>query len=170
MSYPYLKQPRDEQKKALKEIFRRKHVLIVGDMGVGKTKIGVDFIGTLVWHHKASKALVVCPLEAIDVWIDEITSNCPFLTYSLFVKGQKVNWDANIILINYDFLCPRRKRKKPGPLALKRALLSGKKLKKKFYVDKKILGECIAWCPSIIIIDEGHKIKRPTARRSKAVH
>src|SRR5579859_1353428 len=27
-----------------------------------------------------------------------------------------------------------------------------------------------AWCPEIVVIDEGHKIKRHTARRSKAVH
>ena len=170
MSYPYLKTPRPEQQKALKQIFRAKRVLIVGDMGVGKTKIGVDFVGNMVWHQKASRAVIIAPLEAIDVWIEEITSNCPFLTYSLFIKGEVVNWDANIILINYDYLCPRRKKRKPTQTAVNKAAKQGKKPKVKHFIDRRVIEAIVKWSPQIAIIDEGHKIKRPTARRSKAVH
>jgi len=179
MSYPYVRRPRPEQLRALKKIYKAKRVLVIGDMGVGKTKIGVDFIANLKWHKKASRALVVAPLEAIDVWLDEIRTNCPFLKVSLLLKGEKVNWNADIILVNYDFLCPRRKRKKkdgstgPSERAKRKAALRGipfNTINKRRRFDEKVLEAVIRWNPEIVIIDEGHKIKRPTARRSKAVH
>jgi SNF2 family DNA or RNA helicase len=154
----------------MKDIYRHKHVLIVGDMGVGKTKIVVDFIGNLVYHKKTSRAVVIAPIEAIDVWIAEITENCPFLRYSLYMKGYKPDWSSDVILINYDYICPRRKKKKPTELAIKRASSKGRSPRKKYFIDKTILESVIRWCPSIVAIDEGHKIKRPTARRSKAIH
>ena len=155
MTYPYTIQPRPEQLKALREIYRAKHVLVVGDMGVGKTKIGVDFIGNMVWHKKLSRALVIVPIEAIDVWINEIQTNCPFLTYSLFLKGEKVNWNSNIILINYDYICPRRKKKPNSD---------------KYFINKTIINCTLNWNPQVVICDESHRIKKPTARRSKAIH
>lgn len=170
MSYPYVRQPRPEQLRALKKTFRAKRVLIIGDMGVGKTKIGVDFVGNLVWHKKVSRAIVIAPLEAIDVWLDEIRTNCPFLSYSLFLKGETVNWNANIILVNYDYVCPRRKKRKPTARAIQKAALSGRKPKVKHFIDKEIIRMISTWSPQVVIIDEGHKIKRPTARRSKAIH
>jgi SNF2 family DNA or RNA helicase len=170
LSYPYLIQPRPEQLKALKKIFRAKRVLVVGDMGVGKTKLGVDFIGNMVWHKKITRSLVIAPLEAIDVWIEQIGSNCPFLTYSLLMKGETVDWNANIILVNYDFVCPRRKKRKPTDRAQKKAALAGKKPKVKHFIDKKIIELIRKWSPEVVIADESHKIKRPTARRSKAIH
>lgn len=170
MSYPYVQQPFPDQLKALKIIFKVKHVFVAGDMGTGKTKIGVDFIANMVWHGKASRAVVVAPLEAIGVWEQQITDNCPFLTYSLLIKGEEVNWDANVILVNYDYICPRRKKKKPTALAIKRAAAKGKKPKVRHYIDKKIIESVLKWVPQIVIIDEGHKIKKATARRSKAIH
>lgn len=170
MSYPYSQKPRPEQLNAMKRIFKVKHVLVIGDMGVGKTKIGVDFIANLVWHKKASRAVVVAPLEAIDVWIDQITTNCPFLTYSLLIKGEKVNWNANVILTNYDFFAPRRKKRKPTARAIKKAALTGTKPKQKHFIDKSLVESIKEYSPDVVICDESHKIKRPTARRSKGVH
>ena len=145
-------------------------MLVAGDMGVGKTKIGVDFIANMIWHKKAKRALVIAPLEAIGVWEQQIQDNCPFLTYSLYLKGETVNWDADIIIINYDYICPRRKKKKPTARAIKSAALRKKRLKIKYYIDKKVISSIVTWSPDIAVIDEGHKIKRPTARRSKAIH
>jgi SNF2 family DNA or RNA helicase len=170
MSYPYLQQPRPEQLEAMRKIHRVKHVLVAGDMGVGKTKIAVDFIANMVWHNKLSRAVAIMPSEAIGVWEQQISDNCPFLDYSLFIRGEEVNWNAHVVIINYDYLCPRLKKKKPTARAIQKAALTGKKLKKKHYVDKRILELVIAWSPEVVVIDEGHKIKRPTARRSKAIH
>lgn len=170
MPYPYLKQPKDYQIAAMKKILRVKKVLVAGDMGTGKTKIGLDFIANMFWHKKASKAIVVAPLEAVGVWEQEILENCPWLKYSLLLEGETVDWGANLIICNYDIICPRRKKKKPTALAIKRAANAGKKLKKKTYIDKKTIERVKSWGPEIVIIDEGHKIKRHTARRSKAVH
>lgn len=154
----------------MKSIFRAKRVLVIGDMGVGKTKVAVDFVGNMVWAKKLSKAVVIAPLEAIDVWINEIGKNCPFLTYSLFMRGETVNWDANFILINYDYICPRRKKKPPTARAKKKAALTGSRLRIKHFVDKEVSKKIVTWGPQVVIIDEGHKIKRPTAGRSKAIH
>lgn len=170
MSYPYVQQPFPSQIRAMKKIHKVKNVLLRGDMGVGKTKIGVDFIANMVWHKKATRAIVVLPLEAMGVWEQQIEDNCPFLTYSLYIKGEEVNWDANIILVNYDYICPRRKKKKPTARARKIAANKGKKCKIRYFIDKRIVKSIIEWGPTIAVIDEGHKIKRPTARRSKAVH
>lgn len=171
MSYPYLRKPRPEQLRALKKIYKMKTVLVIGDMGIGKTKIGVDFLANMMWHEKLKRAVVVAPLEAIDVWLDEISTNCSnFLTYTLMLKDHVVNWDANIILVNYDFICPRSKRRQPSERALKKAARTGTKPKRRRYIDKRVLEMLKGYCPEVVIIDEGHKIKRPTARRSKAIH
>ena len=154
----------------MKKIHRVKHVLVAGDMGVGKTKIAVDFIANLIWHKKISRALVVLPLEAVGVWEQQLSDNCPFVNYSLFLKDERVDWDAHVVIVNYDYICPRRKKRKPTTRAAKKASLSGKKPNVKHYVDKKILEMIVAWSPQAVVIDEGHKIKRPTARRSKAIH
>ena len=170
MSYPYVQRPRPEQFAAMKKIRRVKTVLVAGDMGVGKTKIAVDFIANMIWHGKMSKALVIAPLEAIGVWEQQLSDNCPFINYSLFINGEEVCWDAQVVIINYDYLCPRRKKRKPTAQALRKAALTGKKPKVKKFIDKRILELLVAWSPQCVVIDEGHKIKRPTARRSKAIH
>jgi len=154
----------------MKKIHRVKHVLVAGDMGVGKTKIAVDFLANMIWHKKISRALVVVPLEAIGVWEQQLSDNCPFVNYSLFLKDERVDWNAHVVIVNYDYLCPRRKKRKPTARALQRAALNGVKPRVKHYVDRMILEKVVAWSPQAVIIDEGHKIKRPTARRSKAIH
>jgi SNF2 family DNA or RNA helicase len=155
MSYPYLQQPRPEQLAAMKKIYKMKHALVCGDMGVGKTKIAVDFIANLIWSKKISKALVIVPIEAIGVWEQQISNNCPFINYSLYLSNERVDWEAHIVIINYDYLCPRRKKNQKTM---------------KYSINKNILNSVIEWNPQVVVIDEGHKIKRPTARRSKAVH
>jgi SNF2 family DNA or RNA helicase len=154
----------------MKKIRRVKNVLVAGDMGVGKTKIAVDFIANMIWHGKLSRALVVAPLEAIGVWEQQLSDNCPFVNYSLYIKDERVCWDAQVVIVNYDYICPRRKKKKPTERQLRNASLTGKKIRLKKFIDKKILESIVAWSPECVVIDEGHKIKRPTARRSKAIH
>lgn len=154
----------------MKKIRQRKHVLVAGDMGVGKTKIAVDFIANMIWHQKIKRALVVVPLEAVGVWEEQLTNNCPFVNYSLYLKNENPSWAAQVIIVNYDYLCPRRKKRKPTERMIRNARVNGKKLRVKKFVDKRILESIVAWAPNVVVIDEGHKIKKPTARRSKAIH
>jgi len=170
MPYPYLQEPLPDQRRAMKKLHKVKNLLVRGDMGTGKTKIAVDFIANMVWHKKISRAIVVVPSEALGVWIAQIEDNCPFLLYSLLLKGETCDWDVNLILTTYDHICPRRKRKKPTQRAIKMAEKAGRKLKKRYFIDKHVVESIIRWKPEVAVIDEGHKIKRPTARRSKAVH
>jgi SNF2 family DNA or RNA helicase len=142
----------------MKKIHRVKHVMIAGAVGVGKTKIVADFIANMVWHKKLSRALVVLPLEALGVWEQQFSENCPFINYSLYLKDEQVDWSAHVIIINYDYLSPRRRKK---------TTVRGKE---KYEINKRVLNDLIGWKPQLVAIDEGHKIKRPTARRSKAVH
>lgn len=162
MAYPYKVQPRDEQLKALKKIFRKKTVAVFGDMGTGKTKIGGDFIANMIWHGKIKKAIVIGPLTALPVWELHFDENCGFVTYSYYLKDSKPDWSANVILINYDFFSPRAKKKE-----ITRGRRKGQK---KRYIDWSIMKEIEEWAPEVIIIDEGHKIKKHSSRRAKALH
>lgn len=162
MSYPYKVYPRDEQLRALKKIYKKKTVAVFGDMGTGKTKIGADFVANMIWHGKISRAIVIAPLPALPVWEEHFENNCDFVNFSYFLKDVDPDLSAHVLLINYDFFAPRSK---------KRVLTRGKnKGSKKRYLDHTIEHAIRDWAPEVIIIDEGHRIKKASSRRAKALH
>jgi SNF2 family DNA or RNA helicase len=168
MSYPYTRRPRPGQTRAMIRTWRRRRQLIWGDPGTGKTKIALDFIGTLIHHNKIKKALVVGPLRAlIGTWEEQIEIDLPWLPYQIVRPKDDINWDLQFLLINYDFYRPRRKKK--------RSKRTGEILKDEFggdrtYRDRETLEALIAWEPDVVVFDESHRIKNPYSANSRAAH
>lgn len=158
MPYEYKIPPLECQLQAQRRIYRMKAQAVIGDVGSGKTKIGVDFIGNMIYAGKASRAVVICPLTALGVWEQSFEENCPFVRICFLTADSPIpDWNANVILINYDYFAPKKKKKE----------VRGEK---RSYIDWKMVENLIEWAPQIGIIDEGHKVKNPYSRRAKGVH
>jgi SNF2 family DNA or RNA helicase len=162
VSYPYLIVPRPYQKKAMKRIYQRMRFGCFFKMGTGKTKTALDFVANMVWHGKLKRTLIVCKQEVFPVWEDEIEKNCPWLTYSFFTKEDNPDWKANVVFINYEYVAPRATKK-----VITRGKRKGKKVRR---LNKERLEMIMEWGPECVIVDEGHRIKNPYSRRSKALH
>lgn len=149
----------------------------------GKTKMAIDYISILHSAGKANRVLMVGPLVSLQVWKDQLKENCP-VPYRLTVwdnKGRKrqdlppYGHDIlDIVLMNYDaFSTPGAFRvHRSGPNKGKPMMdAGGARLRSKsrggrYDVKKKI----IRWQPQVIILDESHRIKSPSAKKSTALH
>lgn len=137
----------------------------------GKTKVSIDFASIRHQQGLVSRVLIVCPSAIMDVWIDEIAAHCPF-KYTVTVwdrKGRKQlelprfgRTELDFVIINYDaFSTPGKAtgRREDGSLVRSR--------KKGGRYD--IMRALKAWAPQLIILDESHRIKSPSARKSTAL-
>lgn len=132
-------------------VFNNGHsgVMLDMEMGTGKTMTAMAIIGHL---QKAKRVLVICPKISLGVWDRE---------YQKFA--------------NYDYiLCPLNGTAKKR-LQLMQELMNNEKYHDKsivvinyeyVYTFEKILAK---WRPDIIICDESHKIKSPTAQQTKSI-
>lgn len=139
----------------------------------GKTKVAIDYMSILHTAGKVSRVVVFCPLGVMGVWEEQLEDNCPF-PYRLTVwdkdgrkeqeKLPKFGKDIlDIVLINYDALS------QPG--AIIRHDKAGNAVRSRsrggrFTIKKKL----IRWQPQLIILDESHRIKTSTAKKSTAIH
>jgi SNF2 family DNA or RNA helicase len=129
------------------------------DMGTGKTKVAIDFIGLGFYNWNVRRVVVVCPATVVPVWPYQIETHAPYpyTAYPLFgsSKQKLAELDGTVphsaidqvifIIINYESIWRR-----VGKRAIADALLSFK--------------------PDLIIFDESHKIKSPTSKQSKAAY
>ncbi|MGH9907341.1 MAG: SNF2-related protein, partial [Pyrinomonadaceae bacterium] len=121
---------------------------------------------------EVDRVLIVCPSGVMDVWIDEIRKSCPYRRrITVWDKqGRKrfdlPPFDANIldfVIINYEALST------PG--AVLRRGENGEILKRsesrggRFTLKKQI----IAWQPHMMILDESHRIKSPSAKKTTTI-
>jgi len=127
----------------MKKIFIQKRYGLFFEMGTGKTKIVLDFAGSMLHHKKIGRVLVLAPLSALATWEDEIRLNwSPDLKLNYFVLRPNCSplWRrSHLVISNYDY---------------------AKRIKKE-------LGE---WAPDLVVIDESHRIKNPYAKQSKLAH
>src|SRR5476651_1578420 len=111
MSYYYTRKPRPGQMQAMKQRYRKKRLLLWADPGEGKTKVALDFIGTMLKHGKIKRVLVIAPVTALStVWEEQIAIDCPWLEYSIYHRDYKTDWDVQVILTTYDYIKPRKKK------------------------------------------------------------
>lgn len=143
----------------------------------GKTKVAIDVMSILHQMGEVNRVVVVGPVSVIDVWIREIKLHCP-------VRWRITIWDKDgrkevdlppmgqdildIILINYEaFSAPgaviaRKTDKKTGKTSItKRSRSRGGR----FEMKRKIR----AWQPQMMILDESHRIKTPSARKTTMI-
>jgi len=141
VSYPYKLKPRSYQLDTVKLIYRRKRFGVFYEPGTGKTKIALDFLGSMLYHKKIGTALIVAPLSVLSVWEDEIDKNWPDgLNYTVLRPGVSELWkNSRVIITNYDYARTR-------------------------------VRDLMLWSPDAVVLDESHKIKNPYARQSKMAH
>lgn len=149
----------------------------------GKTKVAIDWIAILHQFHGVNRVVMVGPKVAIQVWKEQLRENMPY-------KYRVTPWDRkgrkeymlppygkdilDIILINYDaFSTPGayrvyRSGPKKGEIITDSggAKLRSKSRGGRYDIIKKIK----LWQPECIILDESHRIKSPSARKSTAMH
>lgn len=146
----------------------------------GKTKVAIDYMGILHAKGEVSRVLMVGPVVAIQVWKEQLAANMPY-PYRLTIWNSKGRKQVelpkfgqpilDIVLINYDaFSTPGAFRvdRKTGGIVTD---AEGNRLRSKsrggrYDIKKKI----IAWKPQLIILDESHRIKSPSAKKSTALH
>lgn len=143
----------------------------------GKTKVAIDYTAIMHMKGEVNRVLIVCPVGVMGVWVDEFAKNCP-------VKYNLIVWDKHarraghrkeqplpvfgrnildVVIMNYDaFSTPGeiRGRGKEGEL------IRSKRKGGRYDVIKKLK----AWQPQLMILDESHRIKSPSARKTTAVH
>ncbi len=139
----------------------------------GKTKTMIDYGSCLYAAGKAQRILIFCPLSVIGVWEDEIESHCPFPhRVTVWDKesrkkgvelpkngGTKLDW----VIINYDALST------PGAIVKSDAY--GNKIRSRRRGGRyDILKALTRWQPHVIALDESHRIKSPTAVKSRMMH
>lgn len=110
--------------------------------GLGKTITAIRALAEL----DAPYAVVVCPVVALGVWRDELALEGQSVLVPEGTRKQKAeqirgNAFDRFIVVNYEAL-----------------------------LEKDVLDALIEWNPEVLIVDEAHKIKTPTAKRSKAIH
>lgn len=184
LKYRYKKRPYKHQVAGLKKLLSTGWGgALLMEPRTGKTKVAIDYISILHTAGKANRVLMVGPLVSLQVWKDQLAENCP-VPYRLTIwdnKGRKkqdlppYGHDVlDIVLMNYDaFSTPGAYRvHRSGPKKGQPILdEGGNKVRSKsrggrYDVKKKIL----RWQPQVIILDESHRIKSPSAKKSTALH
>lgn len=138
----------------------------------GKTKVAIDFASIRHQQDLVSRVLVICPVAVIDVWIDEIEKNCPF-PYTVTVmdrdgrkNGMLPQFGRNcldFVIVNYDAFST------PGQMMGRReadnSIIRSKKRGGRYDIFRLFK----AWAPQLIILDESHRIKSPSARKATTI-
>jgi len=146
----------------------------------GKTKTAIDYISMLHQAGHVNRALIICPNGVMGVWEEEIPKHCPFPhTVTVWDKRKrkrdrvkqkntlpKYGRDRlDFVIVNYDAAsvpgAMKRITRGPRKGQMRRVRQGGR-----FHFKERIL----AWDPQIIVLDESHRIKSPTAKKSRVIH
>jgi SNF2 family DNA or RNA helicase len=145
----------------------------------GKTKVAIDWISILHQAGKVNRVLIFCPVSVMGVWEEQLAMHCP-IDYNLVVWDKRTRKKQDlpqygrdrldIVVLNYDAMSTagavmydrngKVRTDKEGNI--KRSRNRGGK----YTLRKKLK----AWQPQCIILDESHRIKSPTAAKSRSIH
>jgi len=184
LKYRYKQRPYKHQVLAIKKLMSTGWGgALLMEPRTGKTKVAIDYLSILHLKGEVNRVLMVGPVVAIQVWKEQLEANCP-LPYRLTIwdsKGRKTSNLPNygkdildIVLMNYDaFSTPGAFRvHRSGPLKGQPVTdAKGNKLRSKSKGGRYEMKKKIArWQPQLIILDESHRIKSPSAKKSTALH
>jgi hypothetical protein len=166
--YKFKRKPYPHQveaiKKALPQLKKTGGFAFLMQPRTGKTKTSIDTASIMHEAGHVNRVLILCPLGVMDVWAEEIKINCPEKyrvvmwdkrgrkRHSLPPWGQdKLDW---VIMNPEAFSTPGRK------------LANGRRSRTrggKF----DILRMLIDWRPDMVIVDESHRFKSPSAAKTR---
>jgi SNF2 family DNA or RNA helicase len=178
VKYRYKRKPYSHQVKALKKLLSTGFGgALLMEPRTGKTKVAVDYSGIMHMAGHINRVLIFCPVGVMGVWREQIEANCP-LPYRIVTwdrKARKRNRKNNqrlqlpgygkdvldFVIVNYDALStPGRVRKIEKGVIYRSRSRGGR------YDNKR---ELLAWQPQLCILDESHRIKTPSAKKTTAL-
>ena len=132
--------PLEHQKEAVQKLVENKKFILADDMGLGKTTSTI--IAAL--ETGAKKVLIICPATLKINWKREIEN---YSDRSIFIsEGKSFSTEHDFVIINYDII-------------------------KNFHdTKKKDESQIIAANFDLVVVDEAHYIKNPTAQRTKLIN
>ncbi|HCB69844.1 MAG TPA: ATP-dependent helicase [Persephonella sp.] len=137
------------QIQGIKFLISNRSALLADQMGTGKTVMSTTALRILFMKGDVKKAIIIVPSNLISVWEEHLNLWAPeiqFVTIRDSKEGRKVLWniDSHVYLISYD------------------------SLKNDYKHYKDYLGK-FRITLDLVIIDEAHNIKNPSALKTKAV-
>lgn len=171
---PYLfkRQPYEHQAAALINLLKREWGgALLMDPRTGKTQVAIDFASCLHKLGKVNRVLVACPFGVMGVWEDEIAAVCPY-PYRLTIwdkKGRKKEelpkWGRDIldfVVVNLEaFSTPGSIVEKTEDGTIVRSQRRGGRY--------DIIRAFKRWQPQLVILDESHRIKSASAKKTTAL-
>jgi SWI/SNF-related matrix-associated actin-dependent regulator 1 of chromatin subfamily A len=132
--------PLEHQKESIQKLVENKKFILADDMGLGKTTSTI--IAAL--ETGAKKVLIICPATLKINWKREIEN---YSDRSIFIsEGKSFSAEHDFVIINYDII-------------------------KNFHdTKKKDESQIIVANFDLVVVDEAHYIKNPTAQRTKLIN
>lgn len=171
--YTFKTRPYRHQYAALEKLLKLKFGgALLMEPRTGKTKVSIDFASVRHQQGLVNRVLVVCPSAVMDVWVDEIATHCPFdYTITVWDRLGRKKFELpkfggsklDFVIINYDaFSTPG---KATGGVREDGSKIRSRKKGGRYDVIRSFK----AWAPQLIILDESHRIKSPSARKATAL-
>lgn len=172
-TYKFKKKPYKHQVAGLKKLLDNGFGgALLCEPRTGKTKIAIDYMSILHQGGKVNRVLVICPVGVMGVWKDQLAENCP-VDYKVMVwdrQSRRVGQPfprfghdrLDIVIVNYDaFSTPATVKSKDEFGGVTRHRNKGGR----FLAMNKVK----TWQPQLIILDESHRIKSPSAKKTRAI-
>lgn len=167
-TYRFKRKPYPHQveaiKRALPQLKKTGGFALLMQPRTGKTKTSIDIASIMHEAGHVNRVLILCPLGVMDVWEEEIKLNCPVrhLTVMWDKKGRKKQGLPRWGQSRLDFVVMNPEAfSTPG-----RKLANGKRSRSrggKFDILKAL----VRWRPQMVIVDESHRFKSPSAAKTR---
>lgn len=142
MKYKFKTKPYEHQRRAMQRFIRDQHYGALWEPRTGKSKFIVDSSAALFQLGRVERVLIICPLSVVGVWEDEYGTHCP-IRYKIRTLDKG------------DRKIPKSRSSRLTILVVNYDLAWRR--------DSIIRG----FRPDMVVVDESHRIKKPSARRSQ---